>query len=208
MKLEMIGKKFGRWEVVQEGTPKLYSGRTHRYWECLCSCGTVTQVKEASLLSSKSESCGCLHREKLITRLTTHGNRKHPLYAVWDAMKGRCLRKNDKSYSNYGGRGLTYSKDWEDFSVFFNWAVLNGYTKGLLLERKDNNSGYTPENCCWGTRVDQNRNTRSNLRITVNGVSIPLVTYCEEHNIPFRKVYYKVHFKNISVEEAVAYYIT
>lgn len=63
-KIDLTGKKFGRWTVLKQGNKK---GR-RLYWLCKCECGTIKEVSGESLRSGKSKSCGCLRNEKTIQR--------------------------------------------------------------------------------------------------------------------------------------------
>ena len=87
-------------------------------------------------------------------------------------MNGRCKNPNDKSYKNYGGRGIKVCEEWqEDFMSFYNWAYESGYkeeqTKGglnlLTIDRIDNNGDYCPENCRWITNAEQSKNKRTTM---------------------------------------------
>ena len=42
-------------------------------------------------------------------------------------------------------------------------------SKSHSVDRINNDLGYSPENCRWATRIEQNRNTRTNRFITANG---------------------------------------
>ena len=51
-------------------------------------------------------------------------------------------------YENYGGRGITVCDEWkEDFMAFYEWSMQNGYADNLTLDIKDNDKGYSPDNC-------------------------------------------------------------
>lgn len=122
----------------------------------VCECGTHKEVFLGDLRTGRTTSCGCLLKEIS----TTHGQSRNgnPLYRVWASMK---FRATDPTHPNYGGRGIGICPEWEDFEVFNTWAELSGYKKGLTLDRKDNQQGYSPANCRWATPTTQSRNRRS-----------------------------------------------
>lgn len=82
-------------------------------------------------------------------------------------MKQRCLSKTHFAYSRYGGAGISVCETWLDFRNFLKDMGLR--PKGTSLERINNTLGYSPDNCKWATRVEQARNTKSNVWITVGG---------------------------------------
>ena len=90
------------------------------------------------------------------------------LLNVYYKMRQRCNNPNDKSYPNYGGRGITYCEEWETTKNFIDWALSHGYKEGLTLDRIDPNGNYCPENCRWITIQEQQRNRRNNQTITWN----------------------------------------
>lgn len=95
------------------------------------------------------------------------------LYWVWSAMVQRCTNPNNKSYHNYGGRGIKVCDEWLGKSEnFLEWARKNGYKEGLDLDRKDNDGDYCPENCRFVKRPlsMQNRRTQKTSKTGVSGV--------------------------------------
>lgn len=97
----------------------------------------------------------------------------------------RCYNKTDKRYANYGFRGITVCDLWKDDKYeFINWALNNGYKKGLSIERIDNNDGYNPENCKFATRKEQNNNRRTNVFIDHGGLKKTLAQWSEFYGIP------------------------
>ena len=85
-------------------------------------------------------------------------------------MKSRCLHPSNKSYPEYGGRGITVCERWMRFERFL--ADMGERPEGKTLGRKDNNGPYSPENCEWQSYVEQNRNSRHNKHITFNGKTL------------------------------------
>jgi len=127
-------------------------------WLVRCDCGVVKEVFIASVVSGKVVSCGCEHR-KIVTK---HGMEGTRIYNVWASMLQRCRNPNHRAFHNYGGRGITVCKRWEKFENFF--ADMGLPPPNRSLDRRDNNRGYTPDNCRWATRSEQNRNQRRHMK--------------------------------------------
>lgn len=87
-----------------------------------------------------------------------HGMSRTKLYQRWCGMKNRCNTPSYSCYHRYGGRGITYCKEWENFEPFMEWALNNGYSDDLTLDRINNDGNYCPENCRWTTQHEQSMN--------------------------------------------------
>lgn len=162
---DLTGKRFGKLLVLG-----LYCTNRNTKWNCLCDCGNSHIVRSSHLLSGNIKSCGCFKSEFLSKANSTHGLKKHPLYCVWRTIKARCLNPNHKSYKQYGGRGITICKEWMSSEVFIKWAISNGWSPGLQIDRyPDNNAGYQPTNCRFVTSKVNNNNTRKSLKVEYNG---------------------------------------
>jgi hypothetical protein len=80
-------------------------------------------------------------------------------------MKRRCHNPNNADYARYGGRGIGVCDEWKsDFMIFHKWALENGYTEKLEIDRKDNEGNYCPENCRWVTRAQNVQNKGKSLK--------------------------------------------
>lgn len=145
--VDLTGMKFGRWEVLKRVENR---GKNTMYL-CKCSCEKQTEkiVGAKHLRSGSSKSCGCTN--------ITHGLSYHPLFKVYGYMIQRCINSNNKSYVNYGGRGIKVCEEWQnDFKVFYDWCIENGWQKGLHIDKIDNDGDYCPENCQFITHAENN----------------------------------------------------
>lgn len=113
------------------------------------------------------------------------------------------MNKKSSDYHNYGGRGIAICDEWKnDFRSFYDWALANGYSHGLTIERKDNNGDYCPENCCWITRKEQNRNRRNVVMLTYNGETMSCAEWSRKMGLYPGTVNNRLH-KGWSVEECL-----
>ncbi len=186
---DLTGQRFGRLTVI-DISKKVQSGKRERYyWKCKCDCGNYHEVRTDSLISGNVQSCGCLHKEQAIVNVSLHHSHKQStsrLYGIWQKMKDRCLNENVPCYDRYGGRGITICDEWkDDFEAFFKWAVDNGYSEDLTIDRKDNNKGYFPDNCRWATNKEQARNRRSNIVVAYQGKEMTLIEASEKSGLPY-----------------------
>lgn len=106
------------------------------------------------------------------------------LYNIWTGMKARCNNPNAGNYYKYGGRGITVCSEWQEFAPFMKWALANGYDDTLTLDRKDNNLGYSPENCRWVTNIEQQSNRSNNVVITIYGIEDTIAGFSRRTGIP------------------------
>lgn len=154
----LTGQRFGRLIVVAP-TDKRNRGRV--VWLCKCDCGNKCFVPTSSLCSGRTQSCGCLMRERASEANTTHGAYGTPEYRVWASMKDRCNNPNCKEYCYYGGRKNNPIKVCECWYRFENFFKDMGFRPdGLTLERLNNNLGYSKENCSWENWHTQRLNQR------------------------------------------------
>ena len=161
---DLTGMQFGRLTALEK------IGDKYPYkWRCRCSCGNETIVAGGNLRNGHTLSCGCLMRERAANVNKTHGETGSRLYHIWVSMKRRCLNPSVKSYSAYGGRGITVCKEWLNYEPFRDWALANGYAEDLTIDRIDNNGGYEPRNCRWATYLQQGNNKRDNHFISFCG---------------------------------------
>ena len=161
--IDMTGKTFGRLTVIAPSVPPKTSKSGNKHWLCQCSCGNLTIVNGSALRAKQTTSCGCLQKQRVSELSKSHGMTHTRLYGIYAGMKKRCYNANNINYKNYGGRGITICDEWlgeNGFQSFVEWAMANGYSDELSIDRIDVNKGYSPENCRWVNSTIQNFNQR------------------------------------------------
>lgn len=133
-----------------------------------------------------------------------HGMYKSRIYKIWESMKLRCYSVHQTAYKDYGGRGITVCTEWlNDFMMFYNWAISNGYNDRLTLDRIDVNGNYEPLNCRWLTMKEQTRNKRNNRFLTYNGLTKCIVDWANETGIDRRTLTKRIDVLGWTVEKAL-----
>jgi hypothetical protein len=178
---DLTGSVFGRLTVQGFAHTK---DRTV-YWMCACSCGASKTIKGASLVAGRSQSCGCLGKErrsaanskrKLVHGETVNGNSR--TYRIWANMVSRCTNPAFDAYPYYGGRGIEVCERWRTFSNFL--ADMGRAPDGLSIDREDANGNYEPGNCRWATKSVQANNTRHNVTIEIDGRRLTVAQWSRE----------------------------
>jgi hypothetical protein len=108
-------------------------------------------------------------------------------------MRDRCYRKKNKFFHLYGGRGIAVCEEWrKDYSAFRDWALENGYKKGLSVERKNNDLGYSPDNCTWATSLEQMRNRSNSLKLIHNDETKTAMEWSRVVGISYATIYQRI----------------
>lgn len=166
-RIDLTGQRFGKWLILSYSHEKRNPSRSiHHYWNCVCECGVARTVAQGTLINGTSKSCGgCGSKSE---GRKGHGMSGTPEYYVWAHMVQRCTNPNNQLWERYGGRGILVCDQWLKFEGFI--ADMGKRPKGKYsIERRDNDKGYSPENCYWGTDAEQSRNTSRTRLITWNG---------------------------------------
>lgn len=190
----LIGKKFGMLTVTDfSHKEKSNQGIYKYYWICKCECGNVvTRRSDGLKLKNRVVSCGCYARQMSKEHFTnnnprkTHGQTKTRLYKIYAKMKERCYDQNYPQRNLYGGRGIKICKEWLDsFENFRDWAIKNGYSDDLSIDRIDANGDYEPSNCRWADKYQQANNKRNNIVLTYNGETLTMPQWARKLNLPY-----------------------
>ncbi len=183
--IDLKDRKFERLLVLSKAKTHITSGGNKvGKWNCVCDCGTKVKVVTAKLISGKTKSCGCYNLENIRKANYKHGfsrkGKSNILYNLLQGMKSRCYNKKKQNYRYYGARGISVAEGWiQDPVSFIEWALKNGYKRGLEIDRIDNNGNYEPSNCRFVTRSFNNAN-RGKLKNNTSGYTG--VLFSKTHN--------------------------
>lgn len=164
---------------------------SHSYWKVLCDCGKEKTVIKQSLTRGATKSCGCKRGIVIGESQKTHGLSRSKIYKVWHAMMQRCLNKNCASFKNYGSRGISISEPWKSFETFYKEFGCFA-SDGLQIERVDNNGPYSKENCRWTTHLEQQKNKRQTIWITLNGETKCCKDWSKIYAVPKNTALYRI----------------
>lgn len=195
-KIDLSDMKFYRLTVKSKAEDYISpNGATYAMWNCECQCGTLKIVRASHLLSGATKSCGCLGKDKMRDMRTTHGfsRDRDRLYRIWTLMRGRCNNKSSDHYKWYGERGVRVCDDWNDFLCFRDWALNNGYSESLTLDRVNVDGDYCPDNCRWATQKEQSNNTRRNHYLEYDGKTQTMKQWSEELCLNYDNLKYHIN---------------
>lgn len=191
------GNKYGKLTVISFVDVK----NKKAYWLCECDCGNIVEISGIALRNGNTKSCGCLkhtHRD-----LGARGLSKTRINNIYHSIKQRCNNPNLPGYKDYGGRGIKICEEWNtSFLSFYDWAINNGYSDKLSIDRIDVNGNYEPNNCRWITHKKQMSNTRKNLKYTIDGETLCLSEWCEKYNMPYWTVLHRIQ-RGLDVKTAL-----
>lgn len=193
------GERFGRLIAIEIIAEKYKKTK----WLCECDCGNKKAIPLDSLLSGKGKSCGCLRKEVTKNRVKTHGLTNTRLHNVWANMKNRCYNNKNKSYVNYGGRGIKVCDEWLSFENFYKWSLQNGYDDNLTIDRIENNKKYEPSNCRWSDMETQANNTRKNVFVEIEGIRRTLAQHAKHYKINYYTLHYRYNEKGLRGKELI-----
>lgn len=124
------------------------------------------------------------------------------LHSIWSGMIERCKYTNCVRSKDYALRGIKVCEEWHNFDVFEKWALSNGYTDELSIDRINNDKGYYPENCKWSTAMEQANNRRNNHFLEYNGKRLTVMQWSRELGIDRNKINRRLK-KGLPIEEVL-----
>lgn len=126
---------------------------------------------------------------------------RNPAYRSWECARSRCRNPRNPDYHDYGGRGITFCSKWDDFTAFL--ADMGARPKGMTLDRIKTDGHYEPGNCRWASDAIQQRNKRSNQRVTYCGDTLTIADLSRETGVPYQRLHERIIRRGWDVERAV-----
>ena len=116
------------------------------------------------------------------------------LYQCWADIKQRCYNPKLKKYPLYGGRGVRMCDEWRgSFQAFYEWAMKNGYSDDLTIERLNSGGDYCESNCIWSTYREQANNSSQNHIIEIAGVGRTISEWAAYFGVDYAKFKKKIY---------------
>ena len=167
---------------------------------CTCGCGTSTTRRSSQVKTILERPAKTCVKQRTSSSEKVFESAKHRLYGIWSAMHSRCYNEDHPEYLRYGARGITVCDRWFKLETFAEDMGLPA--TGMSLDRIDNDSNYSPENCKWSTAEEQARNRRSNKLLEYRGKQQTMIEWCEELNLDYNSVQLRIQ-RNWGVERAL-----
>lgn len=170
--------------------------QSKRYWLCRCDCGVERSVAQHALKGGRSRGCGCGTLEILRKAATIHGHSSNGVtsltYNSWTCMISRCIHPSTPSYSKYGGAGITVCKEWRESFPAFLQDMGERPSAKHTIHRKENSKGYTPDNCVWATKREQQNSRDCTVFLTHEGRTLALGDWARETGIRYGLIHRRV----------------
>ena len=184
---DYIGRRYGNLTIVSFDGLKVFGRGRAAYFTFLCDCGERFSAQKSNI-AGKCTSCRKCSGRKVLS--APDGATRHPLYKRWSHMMDRCTNPKNKSFRDYGGRGISVCSRWTDgeggltgFECFV--SDMGPCDPGFTIERNDVNGNYEPSNCCWVAKKDQSANRRKVQKIEINGEEQTLPVWCERFGVKY-----------------------
>lgn len=188
------------------------NGEIVRNYNCICKrCGKEFIASHTMIRDHLATLCKDCKKEKRKSEKDMSRYYGTRIYSIWHSMKCRCYYEKHPHYNNYGGRGIKVCEEWKKSSNSFgDWAISNGYSDDLTLDRIDVNGNYEPSNCRWITMKEQASNKRESKRngylgklIEINGESKTKREWCDFYGISKKTVDKRIYKLKWGVVEAI-----
>lgn len=190
-KLEkVIGEIKNNCKIIDGYYLETEKGRRRLFVECEClQCHNHFEIRYDMLNHLRGNNCPQCNIKAAGKRLRKQ-HRDSKLWRIWWGMKQRCYKETNKSYKDYGARGVKLCDEWlQSYESFYEWSINNGYGEGLSIDRIDTNGNYEPSNCRWVDQSVQNGNTRRCFFLWYNNRWCTVDEIAKAENISYAQSY-------------------
>lgn len=167
-----IGETHGIYTIIGLTGEKDKYG--HWIYQCVCNeCG-FKKESHYGAISGKYKATICNHlRVNGEYKVYGYTWKNRRLGNIFQSMISRCYNKDDKAYRWYGEKGICICQEWLETPVAFEtWAVNNGYSDNLTIDRIEEDQNYCPDNCRWITLEENTRRAGNVNWVTVNNETL------------------------------------
>lgn len=171
----------------------------HPKYDCRCECGNLTRIGSDNL--ARTHSCGCLKKEQLARRSTTHGMSSSLEFKTWVGMIDRCSRVGRTDFARYGGRGIRVCQRWLDSFENFYADMGSRPSRKHSIDRINNDGDYEPQNCRWATPHDQRVNQRRVELLTFEGVTGTAKDLARHFGLSYTAIHQRLNLMKWSVHK-------
>ncbi len=198
--VDLTGNKYGMLTVVERAGTK----HMQPAWLCQCECGEFAVALGGNLKRGMHTTCGKHDKTGDNSPVFVHGYARTRTYNVWAAVKQRCCDTNAPVYQRYGAQGVVVCDRWNhSFEAFL--EDMGERPEGVSIDRIDNSGGYTcgkceqclsnswTMNCRWATRSQQMRNTSITIMLTIDGVTKPMMEWCDQYGVKPNTVRWRIY---------------
>jgi len=143
-----------------------------------------------------------IYNKEFQTAFAKHGMSRTRIYNIWALMWQRCTNPRAANYVLYGGRGLSVCEQWRDFGVFYK-DMGDITSPEHTLGRKDNDIGYSQENCQWSDAETQNNNRRNSVHITAFGQTLSAPQWARKTGLSRAQIDHRIFVMGLDPETAL-----
>lgn len=129
------------------------------------------------------------------------GKNKTKEYRTWAAVRNRCTNKKSKRYHEWGGRGITVCDRWSSYQNFLE-DMGRAPSPTHSIDRKENDKGYSKENCRWATPIEQSNNTRRTVMYEYLGEVRTIRGWCDIYGLRYKLVALRI-WKGWTISRAI-----
>lgn len=168
-----IGETHGIYTIVDMLDEKDKYG--HWIYKSVCTeCGYENFSHYGQISGEKSITTNCCHiRANGSYKPYGHIWVNKRLASIFTDMITRCYNPKNKSYCWYGAKGIGVSLEWMDNpKLFEEWAINNGYSDDLTIDRIESDKDYCASNCRWIPMQENSRRAGVVSWITVEDITL------------------------------------